>query len=299
MPLTALGVKSAKPKDKPYKLSDEKGLYLLVTPSGSKLWRFDYRFADKRKTLAFGKWDDVELALARERRDAARKNLAAGRDPASGDVQEEAVVKNSFETVARDWHAADKTAWTPRYAKLVLGRLEADIFPHLGSDDIDAIEPPRLLEVIRKIEARDALEMAKRVKNHCSEIFQYGIAEGKSRRDPAAEIHRALKKPRPKKHMAAVSPSEFPTLVARMHAYDGDELTKLALVFTLITMARTQETRFAITDEFENLDGQEPLWRLSPERMKMSREHLVPLPRQAVTIIKRCREISQIGRAHV
>ncbi|MGA7674936.1 MAG: integrase arm-type DNA-binding domain-containing protein [Rhizomicrobium sp.] len=296
MPLTALGVKNAKPHDKPYKLSDEKGLYLLVTPSGSKLWRFDYRFADKRKTLAFGKWDDVELVRARERRDTARKSLAAGRDPAIGDVQEEAVVKHSFETVARDWHAAAKTAWTPRYAKLVLGRLEADIFPHLGSDDIDAIEPPRLLEVIRKIEARDALEMAKRVKNHCSEIFQYGIAEGKSRRDPAAEIHRALKKPRPKKHMSAVPPSEFPTLVARMHAYDGDELTKLALVFTLITMVRTQETRFASIDEFENLDGQEPLWRLSPERMKMSREHLVPLPHQAVTIIKRLREKSSDSR---
>ncbi len=150
-------MKNTQPQDKPYKLSDEKGLYLLVTPSGSKLWRFDYRFADKRKTLAFGKWDDVELAQAREHRDTARRSLAAGRDPTIGEVQKEAVVKNSFETVARDWHAAARTAWTPRYAKLVLGRLEADIFPHLGGDDIDAIEPPRLLEVIRKIEARDAL----------------------------------------------------------------------------------------------------------------------------------------------
>lgn len=292
MPLTALGVKSAKPRNKPYKLSDEKGLYLLVNPSGSKLWRFDYRFAGKRKTLAFGKWNDVELAQARDRRDAARQSLAAGSDPALGPEQEAQTVKNSFQTVARDWHAGAKAAWTPRYAKLVLGRLEADIFPHLGSDDIDAIEPPRLLEVIRKIEARGALEMAKRVKNHCGEVFQYGIAEGKCRRDPAAEIHRALRKARPKKHMAAVPPSEFPTLVTRIHAYDGDELTKLALLFTLITMVRTQETRFARIEEFENLDGNEALWRLSPERMKMSREYLVPLPHQAVTIIKRLREKS-------
>ena len=218
------------------------------------------------------------------------QKLSAGRDPAIGEAQEETVVKNRFETVARDWHAAAKTAWTPRYAKMVLGRLEADIFPHSGNNDIDAIEPPRLLEVIRKIEARDALEMARRVKNYCSEIFQYGIAGGKGRRDPAAGIHRALKKPRPKKHMSAVSPTEFPTLVARMHAYDGDELTRLALVFTLTTMVRTQETRFASIYEFENLDSQEPLWRLSPERMKMSREHLVPLPHQAVTIIRRLRE---------
>ncbi len=292
MSLTALSVKNAKPRHKPYKLADEKGLYLLVTPTGSKLWRFDYRFAGKRKTLAFGKWNDVELAQARNRRYAARQSLAQGRDPASGAKEEAAIVRNSFEIVARDWHAAAKTAWTPRYAKLILGRLEADIFPHLGNDDIDAIEAPRLLEVIRKIEARGALEMAKRVKNHCGEIFQFGIAEGKCQRDPAAEIRRALKKARPKKHMATVPPSEFGTLVARMHAYDGSELTKLALLFTLITMVRTQETRFARIEEFENLDGQEPLWRLSPERVKMRREHLVPLPHQAVTIVNRLREKS-------
>jgi integrase len=290
MPLTALGVKHAKPKDKPYKLSDEKGLYLLVTPSGGKLWRFDYRFEDKRKTVSFGKWDEVELGDARQRRDTARQAISEGRDPAAPEVGP-VDPKNYFEAVARDWHASAKIAWTPRYAKLVLGRLEADIFPHLGKEDINSIEPPRLLEVIRKIEDRGALEMAKRVKNHCSEIFQYGIAEGRCRRDPAAEIHRAMKKARPKKHMAAVPPSEFPALVTKLHAYDGDEITKLALQFTLITMVRTQETRFAQITEFEKLDGTDPLWRLSAERMKMSREHLVPLPRQAVKIIKRVQKM--------
>ncbi len=296
MPLTALSVKNAKPKAKPYKLTDEKGLYLLVTPSGGKLWRFDYRHQEKRKTLAMGKWPAVELATARERRDNARKRLADGEDPAAADKAETLAIENAFETVARNWHASAKTAWTPRYAKLVLGRLEADILPHLGKDNIDAIESPRLLEVIRKVEARGAIEMAKRIKNYCSEVFMYGIAEGKCRRNPAADIRRALKKPRPKKHMAAVPPSEFPTLVARMHAYDGDELTRLALLFTLITMVRTQETRFARIDEFEHLDGQEPLWRLNPERMKMSREHLVPLPHQAVRIIERLREKSPDSR---
>jgi integrase len=291
MPLTALGVKSAKPRNKPYKLSDGHGLYLFVTPSGGKLWRFDYCFANKRKTLSLGKWNAVELGQARQRRDEARATLSEGRDPADTGARPDDP-KNYFETVARDWHASAKAAWTPRYAKLVLGRLEADVFPNLGREDVNAIEPTRLLEVIRKIEDRNALEMAKRVKNHCSEIFQYGIAEGKCRRDPAAEIHRALKKARPKKHMAAVPPSEFPTLVAHLRTYDGDEVTKLALQFTLITMVRTQETRFAQITEFENLDGLEPLWRLSAERMKMSREHLVPLPSQAVTIIKRLRKIS-------
>ncbi|MBL6938190.1 MAG: integrase arm-type DNA-binding domain-containing protein [Alphaproteobacteria bacterium] len=292
MPLTALGVKNAKSKAKPYKLADEKGLYLLITPGGGKLWRFDYRHDEKRKTLAMGKWPDIELAVARERRDNARKRLANGEDPTAADKVEALAIASAFETVARNWHASAKTAWTPRYARLVLGRLEADIFPHIGKDNIDSIEAPRLLEVVRKVEERGAIEMAKRIKNYCSEVFMYGIAEGKCRRDPAADIRRALRKPRPKKHMAAVSPPEFPTLVARMHAYDGDEITRLALHFTLITMVRTQETRFARIEEFEDLDGSSALWRLSPERMKMSREHLVPLPHQAVTIIRRLREIS-------
>lgn len=290
MPLTVLGVKNAKSKAKSYKLADEKGLYLLVTPSGSKLWRFDYRYDGKRKTLSFGKWDAVGLTQARERRDSARMLLSEDSDPsvAHGRV----VATNCFETVARDWHASARVAWTPRYAKLVLGRLEADTFPHIGRDDIDLMEPPRLLEVIRKIEARGAIEMAKRVKNHCSEIFQYGIAEGKCRRDPAADIRRALMKARPKQHRAALPPSEFPIFLVSLKNYDGDEITKLALRFTLLTMVRTQETRFARWPEFEQMDGGEPLWRLSPDRMKMSREHLVPLSRQAVQVLRRLKELS-------
>ena len=292
MALTALSVKNARPKAKAYKLGDEKGLYLVVTAGGSKLWRFDYRYGGKRKTLAFGKWNDIDLSQARERRDAARKKLAVGIDPGAPPPPQTAVVLNRFETVGRDWHASAKVAWTPRYAKLVLGRLEADISPHLGRDDIDLIEPPRLLEVIRKIEASGAREMAKRVKNHCSEIFLYGIAEGKCRRDPAADIRRALMKARPKQHRAALPPSEFPTFLASLKNYDGDEITRLALRFTLLTMVRTQETRFAQVTEFEQLDGNEPLWRLSPARMKMTREHLVPLSRQAVQIIRRLKELS-------
>ena len=292
MPLTVLGIKQAKAKDKPYKLADEKGLYLVVTPRGSKLWRFDYRYGGKRKTLAFGKWDDVELAQARERRYAARKKLAEGNDPGAPEPPKSLAGSNLFESVARDWHSSAKVAWTPRYAKLVLGRLETDIFPYLGRDDINLIEPPRLLEVIRKIEARGALEMAKRVKNHCSEIFLYGIAEGKCRRDPAADIRRALMKARPKKHRAALPPAEFPSFLASLKDYDGDEITQLALRFTLLTMVRTQETRFARWSEFEQLDSGEPLWRLSPARMKMSREHLVPLSRQAIQVLRRLKELS-------
>jgi integrase len=288
MPLDAVDVKSVEAGIKSRKVTDGKGLYLFVTPQGSKLWRFDYRFSGKRYTLAFGRWPDVTLKQARTRRERARKCIAMGRDPR---VTREAVT-HSFENTARAWYAANQLAWTPRYAKLVLGRLEADIFPHIGQEDIGKIEPPRLLEVIRKIEARGAVEMAKRIKGHCSEIFQYGIAEGKCDRDPANDIRRALMKSRPKQHRHALPPSEFPDLVKKFRAYDGDEITKLALQFTLLTMVRTQETRFAKWNEFERLDSDEPLWRLSSERMKMNREHLVPIARQTVAILRRLKELN-------
>jgi hypothetical protein len=251
MPLTALAVKSAKPQTQPYKLWDAKGLFLLVTPAGSKLWRFNYRFAHKRRTLAMGQWPGIELAVARQRRDNARIRLAEGEDPAAADKVEAAARELLFETVARNWHAGAKSGWTARYAGFVLGRMEADIFPHIGRDDLNSIEPTRLLEVIRKVEARGAIDLAKRLKNYCSEVFLYGIAEGKCQRDPAADIRRALQKPRPKKHHAAVPQMEVPTLLFKIRSYDGEELTKLALQFTLLNMVRTQETRFAQWTEFE------------------------------------------------
>lgn len=282
------GVKSAEASTRSRKVADGRGLYLLVTPQGSKLWRFDYRFGGKRYTLAFGNWPDVSLNQARSRRERARKCIAAGRDPRISKLP----IVHPFEDTARAWYEANRAAWTPRYAKLVLGRLEADVLPHLGREDIGKIEAPRLLEVIRNVEARGAIEMAKRIRGHCSEIFQYGIAEGKCSRDPANDIRRALRKSPPQVHRHALPPSEFPDLLRNLSRYDGEEVTGLALRFTLLTMVRTQETRLARWSEFERIDGSEPLWRLSAERMKMSREHLVPLSQQAVAILRRLRERS-------
>jgi integrase len=292
MALSALKVKNAKAKAKPYKLADEKGLYLLVTPTGSKLWRFNFRHDGKYKTLAFGSWPDVELVTARGRRDEARRVLAAGREPGKLESLNLSDAEKQFAAVARDWHAASKPSWSPRYAKLVLGRLEADIFPHLGKRPVDEIEPPELLFVIRKIEARGAIEMAKRVKNHCGEVFRYGIAEGKCKRDPSADIRSALRRPYPKRHRARVPSSEISALFTKIANYDGEPQTKLALRFTLLNMVRTQETRFAQWAEFEHLTGSAPIWRLSPERMKMSREHIVPLARQSVELLQQIKQIS-------
>jgi hypothetical protein len=151
MPLSALGVKNATPKAKPYRLSDGKGLYLIVTEKGSKLWRFNYSLNRKRNTMSFGTWPEIELADVRKMRDQARRFVATGRSPLNirGSRSKPALSwDRSFEAIARDWYASKEIGWTTRHAALVLGRLEADVFPHLGQEDIDEIEPPRLLEVI-------------------------------------------------------------------------------------------------------------------------------------------------------
>lgn len=295
MALSDLNIRNAKPRDKPYRLSDGESLYLIVTKKGSRIWRFDYRQDRKRNTVSFGKWPAVSLKMARDRRDEVRRCLALGDQPTRLQRGIHPLSSRCFETVARDWYDASKAAWTPRYAELILGRLEHDLFPHLGRSDIDLIEPPRLLEVIRKIEARGAIVMARRVNNYCGEIFQFGIAEGKCKRDPSADIRRALRKPVPKKHRHALPPAQFSELLAKVDAYDGDPITILALRFTLLTMVRTQETRFAKWTEFEDLNGDRPLWRVSSVRMKRKRDHLIPLSRQAVEILKQIRMLSLKG----
>ena len=278
-------------ESKPYRLTDADSLYLFVTLKGSRLWRFDFRHNGKRNTISFGKWPAVSLKMARDRRDEAHRCLALGDSPAPrrGISLPDA---RHFETVARDWYDASKAAWTPRYAELILARLEGDIFPHLGRDDIGQIEPPRVLEVIRKIEARGAIVMAKRVKGYCSEVFQFGIAQGKCSRDPTSDIHRALQKSRPKRHRRALPPSEFSGLLAKLETYDGDAITKIALRFTLLTMVRTQEARFAKWTEFEGLESDMPVWRISSVRMKRSRDHLVPLSRQVLDVLKQIKMLS-------
>jgi integrase len=172
-----------------------------------------------------------------------------------------------------------------------MSRMENDVFPDLGHRTIGDIEAGDLLAVIRKIEARGVIDTAKRIKNYCGEVFRYGIAEGKCKTDPSVYVRGALQASKPVKHRARVKMADLPVLLAKVRAYDGDALTRLALQFTILTAVRTIETRFAAWHEFEQLDGPAPLWRIGAERMKMNAEHLVPLPRQAVAVLLEIRTL--------
>lgn len=295
MALKELEVKYATKRQRPYKLSDGEGLHLLVQPSGSKLWRLKYRFEGKEKLLSFGKYPVVTLAIAREKRNEAKVLLDQGKDPAEIKQQkkkQKAALK-VFEPIARAWHANRVDGLDPAHAKRVMNRMERDVFPAIGSRPIAEIDAPEILEMIRAVEARGALDVSRRLKQGVSQVFRYAIANGWAKVDPTLGLNDALK-PKPRvKHMARIPLKELPELARAIVNYDGEntqrrrEITRDALLFTLLTWARTGETRFAVRDEFEDLHGPSPLWRLPPGRMKMEREHLVPLSSQAAAIVRR------------
>lgn len=284
--LTDAACRNAKPTEKQRKLTDAGGLYLLVLPSGGKSWRLAYRFDGKQKALSLGQYPAVTLTEARGKRDAAKRQLSSGVDPSVP------AKSQAFEGVARRWHDNEKGNWIEAHSSRVLSRIERDVFPTLGHKAITAITAPDVLEVLRKVEERGALDISKRLRQSIGSVFQFAIAEGIATTNPAADVGKALK-PRPKvKHFAALKSGDILKLVATIAAYDGEDQTRLALMLTLHTMVRTNETRFASWPEFEDLDGKAPLWRIPKERMKMGREHLVPLSPQVVEIVLQLRELS-------
>lgn len=296
MPLTDVKLRSLKAESKPRKVSDFEGLFLLVQPNGSRLWRLAYRFGGKQKVLALGSYPQMSLRDARKAKDDARDLLAAGRDPAHvrkvEKLQAQLVARNTFEEVANEWFAARRAQWVESYSDRLRSRLDADLLPHLGKRPIALIEPVELLACVRQIEARDAPEMARRVLQMASAIFQYGVATGRCPRDPAADLRGALAAPNPVKRRAALKPAELPQFMRQLAAYNGDKQTRLALLLVIHTFVRTAEVRFARWDEFEDLEGEKPLWRIPAERMKMRRDHLVPLPPQVVQILKEVRPLA-------
>jgi integrase len=296
MPLADTYLRNAKGAEKPYKKADGGGLFILVQPDGKRFWRFSYRFAGKQKTMAMGVYPITGLAAARKARDAAREQLAQGIDPGEVRKREKQVlrqsVENSFETITREWHERKKESLTPRYAGQVLTRLETDVFPQIGKRPIDKIEPPELLAVLRKIEERGALEMAKRVKEHCGQIFRYAIVTGRATRDPSRDLLGALKpSPRVTRHKS-IPQDELPELLRAIDRYDGEQTTRIGLKLIILTMLRTTELRGGKWRELEGLATDKPVWRLPAERMKMRKEHLVPLSRQAVELLNELRLIT-------
>jgi integrase len=299
MPLTDTRIRNAKPSTKAYKLSDGGGMYLLVKSDGGRYWRMDYRFVGKRRTLAFGVYPIVTLSEARERRQDARRLLVENIDPSTAKKAAKKANKvaaaTMFEAVAREWLADQRHRLAPRYWALLLARLEADIFPQIGSRPIVEIDAPELLEALRKVQKRGAVETARRLRQICGQVFRYAVASGVAKHDPSADLRGALKSPgRPRGHKG-IPGAQLPHFLKALDAYDGDVRTRLALKLMVLTFARTTELRAARWSEFENLVGDEPLWRIPVERMKMKQEHLVPLAPQAVAILRELQAVPGSG----
>jgi len=218
MPLTDVEVRSAKRRDKPFKLFDSGGLYLEVSPAGGKYWRWKYRFAGKEKRLAFGVYPDVSLKAAREKRDTARQQLGAGIDP--GDARKAEKIAHagseSFEAIAREWYAKFSLGWVATHADRILRRLEKDVFPWLGKRAIAEIKAPDLLAVARRIESRGALETAHRAMQNCGQVFRYAVATGRAERDPTGDLRGALPPPKEKHHASIIEPKRIGALLVRL-----------------------------------------------------------------------------------
>lgn len=302
MPLTDAACRTAKPRDKPYKLSDGGGLQLWVSASGSRIWRMAYRFDGQQKTVTLGSYPALSLAHARELRDDHKRVLKTGLDPArpvavapAADPTastEPAKPDRRFRVVAKVWFEAVSGPWVEAHRARVWSRMQHDVFPEIGDRSLSEIGPQDILVLVRKVEARGALDVSRRIKQSIGAVFRFAAAEGWHTENPAADIGPALRA-RPKVvHFAALKEADLPNFLRKLDAYDGDRLTRLAMLFTIQTMVRTNETRFGRWSEFEDLDGKAPLWRIPPHRMKMGREHLVPLSRQTVAVLKDIRQIS-------
>lgn len=297
MPLNDIKARQAKPQEKAWKLTDEKGLYLLVQPTGGKLWRFDYRLDGKRKTLALGAYPDVSLAAARKRRDEAREIVAEGRDPAAlrKDAKKSRVeaAANSFEAVALEWHQKRRATWTGTTCAKNLAMLENDLTPWLGKRAVSDINALELLDTLRRIEARGALDSAHRAKQIAGQVFRYAIATGRADRDPAADLRGALT-PVSKKHYPAITEAaEVGPLLRAIDAYKGSLIVRCALKLAPLLFVRPGELRRAEWGEID-LDAGE--WRIPAAKMKMRREFIVPLAAQAVAILRELQPLTGYGQ---
>ena len=296
MPLTEAAIKAAKPREKPYKLADARGLFLLVNPSGSKLWRLKYRIAGKEQLLALGSWPSLPLKEARNQRDEVRAALSRGEDPAAArrarKLEQRLQAANSFETVAREYVNNQANRRSLRYKQDTIRRFEQNIFPFLGGKPIADIEPPELLDVLRKIENRGAYEMAARMRMLCGQVFRYGIASGRCKRDPAADLRGALI-PHKVRHQPAVKPHELPELLRKIASYDGEPVTRLGLLFMAYTFVRTGELIPAEWTEFNTADS---IWTVPGTRMKMKSDHYVPLARQVLALLEELKAINGESR---
>ena len=291
--LTELTVKKAAVKAKPYKLADSGGLYLLINPNGSRYWRLKYRISQKEKVLALGVYPDVPLREARDKRDDAKKLIRDGYDPSALKQEKkreaERLMADSFEALTREWFEKQQERWSENHAHRIITSMEKDIFPFIGGRPVDQITTPEILGILRKVEKREALDVAKRLKQRCGSVFSYARQTGRmASANPVADLARVLKT-RKVVHRLALAKSDMPEFLEQLNNYQGDIITRLAFMFMVLTIVRPGEARGARWEEFDFKDKQ---WRIPAHRMKMREEHIVPLSKQALKILEEVKKLT-------
>ncbi|VUT06339.1 tyrosine-type recombinase/integrase [Klebsiella spallanzanii] len=301
MALTDTAIRKTKPTEKPFKLADSSGLYLLIKPNGSKLWYMKYRIDGKEKKLAFGPYPDVSLFKARQLRDAARAKVREGVDPAEDKKIAQQKKKNghTFRQIAMNWHGEHRR-WSAHYANTIQRRLEMYVFPDIGDSLIDQISTETLLFTLRKVENKGFLEITARLKNYVTEIMRYAVKKQLIKSNPALDLDGEFTPPETS-HYPALPLDKLPELLARTDSYCGRLLTRYALKLSLLFFVRSSELRFA---RWSEIDWQQKLWVIPEEReqienvkfshrgTKMRTQHIVPLSDQAITILKQVEALS-------
>lgn len=297
MPLTEIGAKNAKPKDLAYKLSDEKGLYLLIKPNGRKYWRVKYRFAGKEKTLALGVYPDITLKAARQGRDEARVQLSKVIDPSQLKQAQKAQLKtahaHSFQGVALEWFEKTKERWTDTTVAKQLWILEKNLFPWIGSLPISQIKPPQILKALRKIEARGAIETAHRAKQVAGQVFRYAVASGILESDPTRDLKGALSTKKARHHAALTDPIQVGQLLRGIDSYEGTHIVRALLAITPLLFQRPGEIRQM---EWSEIDFEKKQWEIPAHKMKMREAHIVPLSKQTIQILEELHPITSWGK---
>jgi integrase len=282
MSLTDTALRKAKPSTRPYKLSDGGGLFVLIKPNGSLLWRLKYRFDSKEKLLAVGRYPEVCLKLARSRREEARKLLAEGIDPGAKRQAEKVAQGDTFEAVAREWFAKHAPRWAKGHADKIIRRFETNLFPWIGHRPIADISAPELLKCLRRIEERGAIDTAHRAQQNASQVFRYSIATGRAQHDPSADLRGALPPAQHSHYPTITEPALVGELLRAIDGYRGGLVASCALRLSPLVFTRPGELRKA---EWKEFDLKTAEWRIPADRMKARVQHRVPLCRQAVAIL--------------
>ena len=292
--LTDTAIKAARPREKAYKLFDERGLYLLLPTTGTRLWRLKYRLHGREKVLALGAWPDVPLKRARQKRDEARQLIVDGIDPAARRKAERVATAETFSALALEYLDTHRKALHPKTLKKAQWLLDDWLGKYVGSIPIRQVTAADILAVCRRLQAKGARESAHRVRSLASRVMRYGVATSRCERDPCADLRGALEPIGTRNRAAIVKPVKLGELLRAIDGYQGQPSTEYALKIMPYCFVRPGELRMAEWSEFD-LDGKEPQWRIPAGRMKMREQHIVPLARQVVALLEDLQPITGDG----